>query len=632
MQPQQFIAALPLLLMVSVALVGADNTITEYSAPSGTPTTVPPAPFTEAQFAYQYFTPTASDPQRNNLHYRLFTPPSYSTSGSAKHPLVFFLHGDGEKENGTIRNQAQMRDNGQYAFCTTGSQGILPCFFALVQTSWYARDGGTQTAVDLTAALCAKYRIDPDRVFVTGLSGGGGATLSWAGRQPGNWAGFVALSAPAPGEAGAYQPGNLATIPSWFFAANDDTTVGPGNQTGQMIDLRSRGGRPIYTLYNNGGHSKNTWGSAYGTKALITWMAGLRRGQPAQQPVEVAITSPTANTTLVSAATTTGLAGTTLDRQLSGASSGLTSVSWFTGTNSPQAAGGSIASWSSTANQNLAAGNTYVVATASGTSFDSARGGITTYCDVMLVNRSAGTNTAPVAHAGTDVAITLPASAALSGSATDDGLPSGSASTYAWSKVSGPGTVTFTAGTSAATGAGFSAAGTYVLRLTASDGSLSGTDDVTITVSSVTPVNTAPVAHAGADATVTLPASAPLSGSATDDGLPSGSMLSYVWSKVSGSGTVTFTASTSAASGASFSAAGSYVLRLTVSDGALSGMDEMTVTVATAPVANSASADSAATHGASDGGQGGSCGLGGGGIALVSLGLLGLRVRRRDRF
>jgi hypothetical protein len=49
--------------------------------------------------------------------------------------------------------------------------------------------------------------------------------------------------------------------------------------------------------------------------------------------------------------------------------------------------------------------------------------------------------------------------------------------------VSGPGTVTFSAPTAATTTASFSAAGTYVLRLSASDGALSTSDDVAVTVS-----------------------------------------------------------------------------------------------------------------------------------------------------
>jgi hypothetical protein len=94
-------------------------------------------------------------------------------------------------------------------------------------------------------------------------------------------------------------------------------------------------------------------------------------------------------------------------------------------------------------------------------------------------------NRAPVADAGTNKTIALPATASLTGIATDDGLPSppGALST-AWSRVSGPGTVTFSSPSTLNSTASFSTAGTYVLRLTVSDSLLASTDDVTIVATS----------------------------------------------------------------------------------------------------------------------------------------------------
>src|SRR5206468_505318 len=77
------------------------------------------------------------------------------------------------------------------------------------------------------------------------------------------------------------------------------------------------------------------------------------------------------------------------------------------------------------------------------------------------------------------------------------------------------------------------------------------------------PTNRAPVVNAGPDQTITLPSSANLSGTATDDALPIGSTLTTTWSKVSGPGTVTFGNVSARSTTASFSASGSYVLRLT---------------------------------------------------------------------
>jgi subtilisin family serine protease len=94
-------------------------------------------------------------------------------------------------------------------------------------------------------------------------------------------------------------------------------------------------------------------------------------------------------------------------------------------------------------------------------------------------------NTAPIVNAGPDQEITLPNNASLDGTVTDDGLPNPPGTvTTSWSKVSGPGTVTFGSPNAADTTASFSAVGTYVLSLSADDSELSSTDEVSITVNS----------------------------------------------------------------------------------------------------------------------------------------------------
>jgi hypothetical protein len=106
-------------------------------------------------------------------------------------------------------------------------------------------------------------------------------------------------------------------------------------------------------------------------------------------------------------------------------------------------------------------------------------------------------------------------------------------------------------------------------------------DDLVFTV---VPSNAAPSVEAGSNRTVKKPRTGNwqvnLAGSATDDGLPNPpGALTYAWTKTSGPGTVTFSPSTAAASTASGALTGTYVLKLTVSDGELSASDTVTVTV-----------------------------------------------------
>ncbi|KPK24958.1 MAG: hypothetical protein AMJ70_00265 [Dehalococcoidia bacterium SG8_51_3] len=98
-------------------------------------------------------------------------------------------------------------------------------------------------------------------------------------------------------------------------------------------------------------------------------------------------------------------------------------------------------------------------------------------------------NQRPSVDAGPDQTVTLLESALLDGTVTDDGLPDPPGSvTITWNQVSGPGIVTFDDATAADTIASFSTDGVYILRLTASDGEASNSDEVTIAVDNDPPV------------------------------------------------------------------------------------------------------------------------------------------------
>jgi PKD repeat protein len=92
-------------------------------------------------------------------------------------------------------------------------------------------------------------------------------------------------------------------------------------------------------------------------------------------------------------------------------------------------------------------------------------------------------NAPPSVDAGSAQRITFPTNTAtLAGTATDDGFPEPSRLTLEWTQLSGPaGAATFADAAVASTTASFSAPGIYVLRLSANDGELTASSDVTIT-------------------------------------------------------------------------------------------------------------------------------------------------------
>ncbi len=163
--------------------------------------------------------------------------------------------------------------------------------------------------------------------------------------------------------------------------------------------------------------------------------------------------------------------------------------------------------------------------------------------------------------------------AELDGSVVDDGRPASGSLSAQWSLVSGPGTVVFSEVQNpfptAHAHAAFSQTGDYVLRLTASDSDRSASADITVTVSDIHGGNQPPVALAGSDASAITLRPLALAGFATDDGLPSGTLLT-TWSRSAGrSGGVRFDDASQTNTTATFTLPGVYTPRLSAQDGRL---------------------------------------------------------------
>jgi RHS repeat-associated protein/uncharacterized repeat protein (TIGR01451 family) len=186
-------------------------------------------------------------------------------------------------------------------------------------------------------------------------------------------------------------------------------------------------------------------------------------------------------------------------------------------------------------------------------------------------------NLAPVVSAGANQTVPFPNTFPLQGTVTDDGKPVGGQLTSTWTQVSGPAPAVFADPHNPQTTVQLNAQGTYVLKLTGDDSQLQTSAQVSITT---TPGNTAPVVTVGPDQSIQLPTNAAnLIGSATDDGLPAGSSITYLWKEVTGPGTATFGTPTAPNTTATFPAIGVYLLRLTASDSQLTGSADLRITV-----------------------------------------------------
>lgn len=206
----------------------------------------------------------------------------------------------------------------------------------------------------------------------------------------------------------------------------------------------------------------------------------------------------------------------------------------------------------------------------------------------VAVNAAIPTNTPPVANAGADKTITLPVNTVvLTGSGTD---ANGSVVGYQWTKIAGPAQFAILTPNASQTVINSLVEGVYKfeLKVTDDEGAV-GRDTVSVTVNAAPPpVNQLPIASAGPDRNITLPAnSTTLTGSGSD---PDGSITAYQWSYISGPTQYNIASPTQAQTAVSGLVQGVYhfVLRVTDNQGGVA-RDTVKVTVnAAAPPPNQA--------------------------------------------
>lgn len=129
-----------------------------------------------------------------------------------------------------------------------------------------------QDMIRVVRLLQEKYKIDPNRIYIHGLSIGGYAVYQAIKRAP--WLFAAALPMSAVTEA-AYifkhnQQNKVAHIPLWIFQGGTDTNPSPTFTQNVINKFKAAGGTPRYTVYSSTGHI--VWNKAYAELDFFSWM------------------------------------------------------------------------------------------------------------------------------------------------------------------------------------------------------------------------------------------------------------------------------------------------------------------------------------------------------------------------
>jgi predicted esterase len=133
-----------------------------------------------------------------------------------------------------------------------------------------------QDVYDVLADVERRYPVDSDRVYLTGLSMGGGGALWLAETRPDVWAGVAAMcpdGMPGSEELAA----NLLNVPVRLYHGELDAIVPVASSRAWQRRLLDAGVPAAYTEYPSTRH--NVWDTAYSKAGVLEWLATLRRNR-----------------------------------------------------------------------------------------------------------------------------------------------------------------------------------------------------------------------------------------------------------------------------------------------------------------------------------------------------------------
>lgn len=198
--------------------------------------------------------------------YLLFMPEDYGEQ-EKDWPLMLFLHGAGErgsdlqkvKVHGPPKIVEKQKD---FPFIVVSPQ--------CPEGDWW--DEKLDVLTHLLDDIVARYDVDTNRIYLTGLSMGGYGTWALASKYPDR---FAAI-APICGGGKRFMAYRLKDVPVWAFHGAKDSVV-PLEESEEMVEaINARGGNAKLTIYPDAGH--DSWTKSYDNQELYDWLLEHRRG------------------------------------------------------------------------------------------------------------------------------------------------------------------------------------------------------------------------------------------------------------------------------------------------------------------------------------------------------------------
>lgn len=205
---------------------------------------------------------------KEEYQYYLYFPENYDVKKDEKFPLLLFLHGGGES-GGDLE---EIKTNGPPKLIAEGKQ--FPFLILAPQHPHPKQWWNTRALIQLLDTVVTNNHVDKNRIYLTGLSRGGGAAWELAVQYPEKFAAMAVVCGMTPVPYASWVDKNM---PIWVFHGTEDKSI-PISESEEMVKkLKSMGHDIQFTKYEGVGH--NSWEKAYTTDELYEWFIEQKREQ-----------------------------------------------------------------------------------------------------------------------------------------------------------------------------------------------------------------------------------------------------------------------------------------------------------------------------------------------------------------
>jgi predicted peptidase len=194
------------------------------------------------------------------LRYYLYYPEDYKVDSLEQFPLLLFLHGGGESGDSLV----SVKRNGPPKLIVRGKQ--FPFLILAPQNPHRMKWWNTAAVMQLLDTIIANNRVDKRRIYLTGLSRGGGAAWELAVQYPDRFAALAVVCGMAPLPYAAWIDKKM---PIWVFHGEEDESIPISESENMVKRLLGMGYQVRFTRYPGVGH--DAWIQAYDTEELYEW-------------------------------------------------------------------------------------------------------------------------------------------------------------------------------------------------------------------------------------------------------------------------------------------------------------------------------------------------------------------------